>query len=126
MNLVPDTLAVSTKDWRAARELLGASNIVAAGTAGTVTVLPNLNGFNGMFNLVHLPGLTAGYWALFCLQDVIKPFLFQDRTAPEFTALTDPNSEFVFKTDKFAFGARRRCNVGFGLWQLAYGSTGTG
>lgn len=30
--------------------------------------------------------------------------------------------ENVFSNDSFLYGVRGRCNVGFGLWQLAYAS----
>ena len=52
----------------------------------------------------------------------MKPLIFQNRMAPEFQQLTDTNDDTVFKNDEFLYGVRSRCNVGFGLWQLAFGS----
>lgn len=52
---------------------------------------------------------------------VLKPLIFQDRTAPEFETKFDPSkSDKVFMEDVYLYGARRRCNAGFGLWQLAH------
>lgn len=59
-------------------------------------------------------------WFLLDCSRVLKPLIFQERTKPEFTQLTDPKNEQVFNTDTYRFGVRYRCNVGFGFWQLAY------
>ncbi len=34
----------------------------------------------------------------------------------------DPNDIDVFLNDEYVWGTRGRCNVGYGLWQLAYAS----
>ncbi|STZ76331.1 Mu-like prophage major head subunit gpT family protein [Bergeriella denitrificans] len=51
----------------------------------------------------------------------LKPLVFQERTAPEFETKFDPSkSDKVFMEDVYLYGSRRRCNAGFGLWQLAH------
>ena len=51
----------------------------------------------------------------------MKPLIFQERTAPEFETKFDPSkSDRVFMEDEYLYGVRRRCNAGFGLWQLAH------
>lgn len=51
----------------------------------------------------------------------LKPLIFQERTAPEFETKFDPSkSDKVFMEDVYLYGSRRRCNAGFGLWQLAH------
>lgn len=62
-------------------------------------------------------------WLLLDTRKPLRPFIFQERTRPEFEAKTDPrNSDTVFDTDEFRYGIRYRCNAGFGFWQMAYGS----
>lgn len=61
-------------------------------------------------------------WFLLDTRKPLKPFIFQDRQAPEFALIDDLKSENVFMRNEFLFGAHRRCIAGYGLWQLAYGS----
>ncbi|WP_230478979.1 Mu-like prophage major head subunit gpT family protein, partial [Kingella kingae] len=57
----------------------------------------------------------------------LKPLIFQYRQAPEFETKFDPSkSDKVFMEDVYLYGARRRCNAGFGLWQLAHCAANTG
>jgi phage major head subunit gpT-like protein len=61
-------------------------------------------------------------WYLLDLSRAVRPFIYQDRIP--FTLQrrdTDSDGE-VFTNDVFQYGVRGRCNVGFGLWQLAYAS----
>lgn len=48
----------------------------------------------------------------------IRPFIFQDRE-PVSTQFLGPDSEHAAKTNNMLFGAKRRNNVGYGLWQYA-------
>ena len=51
----------------------------------------------------------------------LKPLIFQNRTDPEFETKFDPSkSDRVFMEDEYLYGSRRRCNAGFGLWQLMH------
>jgi phage major head subunit gpT-like protein len=61
-------------------------------------------------------------WFLLDTSRAVKPLIFQNRQAPQFVALTNPEAEHVFKTKKFLYGVDSRDNVGFGLWQMAFGS----
>jgi len=63
-------------------------------------------------------------WFLVELGRTIKPFAYQVEKPLEFSAITDPESDHVFMTDNFLFGAYARNNVGYLFPQLAYGSTG--
>lgn len=63
-------------------------------------------------------------WFLLDASKPVKPLIFQQRKKPEFVAkdkLTDDN---VFFQKEFIYGVDSRDNAGYGLWQLAYGSTG--
>ncbi len=64
-------------------------------------------------------------WYLMDLSRPIKPIILQMRKAPEFVAMDKPDDQNVFMRKKFIYGVDDRKNVGFGLWQLAYGSKQT-
>jgi phage major head subunit gpT-like protein len=72
----------------------------------------------------HLTSDTA--WFLLDGSRPIKPFIYQERKAPVFVQMTDPQADDVFNRRSFKFGAESRGAAGYGLWQMAYGSTGTG
>lgn len=63
-------------------------------------------------------------WFLFELGQPIKPFIVQNEVDVQFNALDNPESDHVFKKQEFLYQTYRRGNVGFGLPELAYGSTG--
>ena len=48
----------------------------------------------------------------------MPPVIATPRTAPEFTALTKPDDENVFKRDEFLYGVRARGAAGLGPWFL--------
>lgn len=64
-------------------------------------------------------------WFLLDTSKPIRPFIYQERKAPEFVAQVSPESESVFNLKKYKFGAEARVASGYGFWQLAFGSTGT-
>ena len=67
-------------------------------------------------------GGSGSAWYLLDVTRVIRPIIFQDRLAPQITALTNLDDPNVFNLDEFQWGAKRRCAAGFGAWQLAYAS----
>lgn len=74
--------------------------------------------------LDDLVGSYANYWFVLVSNAPIKPLIFQERTGPELTSLTDPTDESVFMRREFLYGYERRYTAGYGLWQLAYRQTG--
>lgn len=78
---------------------------------------------NGATQLVANTDGGAGVpWFLFCTDRALKPVIFQMRQEPVFTArdkLTDDN---VFNLREYVYGVDGRYNVGFGFWQMAWGS----
>lgn len=64
-------------------------------------------------------------WYLMDTSRSIKPIIFQKRRETQFIAKDKPDDDDVFMTKKFIYGADRRDNAGFGLWQLAYASKDT-
>ena len=65
-------------------------------------------------------------WFLLDVNKPVKPLIFQRRKAPQFVTKDAPTDENVFSRKEFLYGVDSRDNAGFGLWQLAYGSTGEG
>ncbi|KAB7624327.1 Mu-like prophage major head subunit gpT family protein [Alkalilimnicola sp. S0819] len=64
-------------------------------------------------------------WFLLDTSKPVKPFIYQQRKAPDFVQQTEMDSDNVFMRKKYRFGAEARAAGGYGFWQLAYGSTGT-
>ena len=63
------------------------------------------------------------WWYLLDTTRPLLPMIYQERKKPQFVAKTDPNnSDHVFNKKEYVYGVDSRCNVGFGLWQLAYAS----
>lgn len=63
-------------------------------------------------------------WHLQDASKAVKPIIFQPRKKPVFVQQTDTSSDAVFMRKKFKFGAEARGAAGYGLWQMAVGSTG--
>ncbi|MEK6744293.1 MAG: Mu-like prophage major head subunit gpT family protein [Nitrospirota bacterium] len=85
------------------------------------------NPYRGTFEVVVDSRITSDTaWFLLDTTKPIKPFIYQERKAPNFVEVTDPQSEDVFKRKKFLFGAEARAAGGYGFWQLCWGSTGLG
>ncbi len=85
------------------------------------------NPYKGTAELVVNARLTSDTaWFVLDVTKPVRPFLYQERKATEFVQQTDPQSDAVFMRKKFKFGAEARAAVGYGFWQLAFGSTGAG
>ncbi len=61
-------------------------------------------------------------WYLVDDTKAIKPLIFQKRKDYNFVAMDQETDEVVFSRKQYRYGVDARCNVGFGLWQLAFGS----
>lgn len=84
-------------------------NVDGTGAAATVS---NYNSGGGS------PGPA---WYLLDTRSPLRPFIFQERTKPEFETKTNPAaSDNVFNKDRYDYGIRYRCNGGYGFWQMAY------
>lgn len=66
---------------------------------------------------------SAVYWL--DLSKPIKPFIFQNRKAPEFVSLDKPDSYELFMRKRILYGVDARFNMGFGEWKLAYKTVGS-
>jgi phage major head subunit gpT-like protein len=54
----------------------------------------------------------------------IKPLIFQQRKKPQIVAKNKATDDNVFFQKEYIYGVDSRDNAGYGLWQLAFGSTG--
>lgn len=70
-------------------------------------------------------GGTGTAWYLLDTSRAIRPFIFQRRTMPVLVRQDRPENEQYFMRKKFRYGVDYRGAVGYGLWQLAYGSKNT-
>lgn len=61
-------------------------------------------------------------WFLVDCSRMIKPIVFQKRRDYHMQHMDAQNDEAVFMRDEYRYGVDARVNVGYGLWQLAYGS----
>lgn len=61
---------------------------------------------------------------LIATRRAIKPFIFQIREKPHLVSKNSEQDDNVFWNKEFVYGCDARYNAGYGLWQLAYGSTG--
>lgn len=89
-------------------------------------VYPNHDGTGVAVMVSNIqPGAGAGpAWYLFDTASEMKPFIFQERTKPEFDTLENSrDNDAVFMRDQYLYGIRYRCNAGYGFWQKAYKST---
>lgn len=64
-------------------------------------------------------------WFLLDCSRAIKPIIFQLRKAAKFQALVKDDDANVFWKKEYIYGCDSRYNVGFGLWQMAFGSKAT-
>lgn len=62
-------------------------------------------------------------WFLVDLSKPLKPILYQNRKAPQFAMVTDPQDSHVFKTGEYLMGGEARGAAGYTLWQLAHRCT---
>lgn len=64
-------------------------------------------------------------WFLLDATKMVKPFIFQKRKDYKLLKMDQDTDEAVFNQKLFRYGVDARCNVGYGLWQLAYASKQT-
>jgi phage major head subunit gpT-like protein len=81
---------------------------------------------NGDVTSVSNDGGGAGDpWFLLDLSRPLKPVLLQKRKDFNFVAKDKDTDDNVFDQNEYVYGSDARCNVGFGFWQIAYGSKDT-
>lgn len=127
LNIVPNLLMVPPALEHTARQIVNADMIpqqlTLTGPAYAGVGVSNV--MKGTAEVLVAPELagTDTTWYLFDTTKPIKPFIYQNRQAPQFTFLNRPDSENLFFRKKFIFGVDARAAAGYGLWQLALKST---
>ncbi|HQU77992.1 MAG TPA: Mu-like prophage major head subunit gpT family protein [Azonexus sp.] len=61
-------------------------------------------------------------WFLLDTNRPLKPLIFQKRRDYALKSMTDEKDEAVFMRDEYRYGVDARGNVGYGFWQMAFGS----
>jgi phage major head subunit gpT-like protein len=109
-------LIVSPTNESLAREILVAERVDAG----------NSNVDFNTAELVVWPALATSEYAWFLVETglPLKPLIFQEEKPVGMTALTSATDEHVFKKHEFLYQAYGRYGAGYGLPELAYGSTG--
>ena len=110
-------LVVSPTYDKTARDTVIADNL-ASGATNT------LKGTASLVTSPRLAGATEHNWFLFDLGYPVKPFINQVEKEVEFTSQDQLTDESVFLLSEFRHKVYRRGNVGYGMPELAYGSTG--
>ncbi|WP_316347619.1 Mu-like prophage major head subunit gpT family protein [Desulfuromonas acetoxidans] len=64
-------------------------------------------------------------WFLLDTSRPLRPIIFQERKKPNFVSKDDEKDDNVFMRAQYVYGVDSRCNVGYGFWQMAYGSKAT-
>ena len=83
---------------------------------------PVLDAEGNPTSVANTDGGAGQPWFLLDVSRALKPILLQVRKEFEFQSMTDPTSQNVFMNKEFIYGTDARMNVGFGFWQLAWGS----
>jgi phage major head subunit gpT-like protein len=98
------------------------TDFFAPGTlAGAAQVGSTTNYLKNSAKVLVVPELVGDdtTWYLMDTSKPVKPFLWQQRKAPEFTYLNNPNDMPVFKRNEFEFGVHARGAMAYALWFLA-------
>lgn len=83
------------------------------------------NSYVGTAEVIVNPRLTSSTaWFLHVGDEILMPFVFQEREAPVFVQQISEENNDVFMKAEYKFGVEARGNAGYGLWPLSYGSTG--
>lgn len=129
LGINPDTLVVGPDLQWTALELVESPVVVYKGNgAHSVPSNSYKNVFHGRLNVIVSPflsGASNDYWFLLDTKRAVKSVILQQRSdvPVEFSALDNStSSEGAFMRDRFYYGVRARYNVGYGLWQAAFGA----
>jgi phage major head subunit gpT-like protein len=121
MELVHDTLIVPPALETVAEQLCNTKQIAPGATFGAGSTYTQENPFYGKLKYKVFPRLTADSetsWYLACTNRAVKPFVFQNREAAEFSWLNKPDDENVFMRDEYLYGVRARGAAGYGPYFL--------
>ena len=120
-------LVVTTDDRSAADAIVGVQKLASGADnpnykKATVVVLPGLKTEAQSSSVIN--DADALPWFLLETSNSVKPIIHQVRIDFSITSLTDATAQQVFNQDKFSWKVRGRGAFGYGLPELAFGSTG--
>ncbi|WP_226779518.1 Mu-like prophage major head subunit gpT family protein [Oceaniglobus trochenteri] len=78
-----------------------------------------------MGTVANTDGGAGAPWYLMCTNRSLKPILHQEREKATFVAMDKATDANVFNLKQYLYGVDGRWNVGFGFWQMAWGSKQT-
>ena len=84
---------------------------------------PVLDAAGKAYSVSNVQAGAGPAWFLMDTTRGLKPLVYQTRRPFDFVAKTDARtSDRVFDRAEYVYGTDGRCNAGYGLWQLAFGS----
>lgn len=83
---------------------------------------PVLDANGQVTSVANTDGGAGTSWFLMDLSRAVRPIVYQQRKKPTFVAKDSETDDNVFDRKEYVYGTDCRDNVGFGLWQLAWGS----
>lgn len=83
---------------------------------------PVLDADGNPISVANTDGGAGDPWFLMALNRPLKPIIHQVRREFDLVRKDRPEDDNVFERKEFVYGVDGRMNVGFGLWQFAWGS----
>jgi phage major head subunit gpT-like protein len=113
--VMPNLLVVPPQLEREAREIINADIISDGAGAGVSNVL------KGSASVLVVPELAnePTVWYLIDTSRAVKPFIWQQRQAPQLDQMSSPTDEGVFSENLIRYGLKARAAAGYGLWWFA-------
>lgn len=112
LTLMATHLIVPSALKHTANRIVNASLVESSGGAA----ISNVNA--GTAEVLTIKGLSSSTnWYVADLSRELKPLIWLDRMAVQFTSQDSPSDEAVFHQKKFRFGADYRAGYDYGFWQ---------
>lgn len=127
MNVASKLAVVCSTKWASTfKKILNAETILEAGEDGVAAVSNIYRGDADLIEFKHLnTSARQDKWFVVNVGEPVRAFINQTETQPRFYAQDDPNThKDAFDEHVFNYQAYQRAALGFGLPQLAVGSTG--
>jgi phage major head subunit gpT-like protein len=86
---------------------------------------PVLDELGAAQSVANTDGGSGTPWFLMDTTRAIRPVIWQTRKPFNLVRKDQDTDDNVFDKDEYKYGVDGRCNVGFGFWQLAWGSKQT-
>lgn len=86
---------------------------------------PVVNAAGATVSVSNMQAGAGSPWFLLDTRRPLKPLILQIRKRPQFVNKDRPEDDNVFNRNELVYGVDDRKNVGFGFWQMAFGSKAT-